>query len=189
MKKMILIFMLVLGVQSLSLDFFDNNTIIKRNMVLIVDGEKINVNIHHLLQMTQMIESNGGRDNYNGRVAKTSYQYEMATVEHYKKLPMVKDMWMNIESLLGRELNPLSNTDAKYVTYIIYFAKLFYHSNLLNDNKYLKETGDIEWAIYKTLWNSSKGASTFNTWVKRSYQVEAEREIYNLIGSERYTSI
>ena len=191
MKKMLVLIIIFLGVtlNSYALDFFENNKIIKKEMSFTVNGKVIEVDVHHLLQMTQMIESNGGRDKYTGRVAKTSYQYEMATVNHYRNLPFVKDLWKNVESLLGRELNPLSDKDAKYVTYIIYFAKLYYHQNLLENNKYLEETGDVEWAIYKTFWNSSKGASTYTKWIERGYQVEAENKIYELVGSELYASI
>lgn len=189
MKKIFMLLFLFIGANLFALDFYNNNNIIRKEMTLTINDKVVKVNIHHLLQMTQMIESNGGRDRYEGRVAKTSYQYEMATVNHYRNLPFVKDFWKNIESMVGRELNPLSNKDAKYVTYIIYFAKLYYHQNLLNNNKYLEETGDIEWAIYKTFWNSSKGASTYTKWIERSYQVEAENRIYELIGSELYASI
>lgn len=190
MRKTFLIILMVISfTKSFSVDFYEDDKVIRSRVDIVVDGEVKSINMHKLLQMTQMIESSGGRDNYKGRVAKSSYQYEMATVNHYKTLPLISDLWKNIESILDKKLNPLNEEDSKYITYIIYFAKLYYHKNLLNNNKYLLESGDLEWAVYKTFWNSSKGASTYKKWKERTFQLEAEIAIYDKLGKYLYATM
>lgn len=190
MKKMILVLLMVMVCSmAKGVTFIEGDRIIRDTVRVKINGEFRNVNIKRLIEMTQVIESSGGLNNFKGRIAKSSYQYEMATVDHYKKLPLIKDIWNNIEDELGRKLNPLKEEDAKYVTYIIYFAKIYYHKNLLLNNKFFEETGDVEWCIYKTLWNSSKGASTYEKWVQRTAQYEAEKLLYAELGSELYNSV
>lgn len=136
---------------------------------IIISGEVKQINMERLLDLTQMIESRGGRDNYKGRVAKTSYQYELETVNHY--LSLIPDLKAYVESELGRELDLYSEDDARYVCWLVYMAKLQYHRNWLDKyNTYYNQSGDVEWAVYKVLWNSIKGASTLNKWRQREVE-------------------
>lgn len=136
---------------------------------IIISGEVKQINMERLLDLTQMIESRGGRDNYKGRVAKTSYQYELETVNHY--LSLIPDLKAHVESELGRELDLHSEDDARYVAWLVYMAKLQYHRNWLDKyNKYYNQSGDVEWAVYKVMWNSIKGASTLNKWRQREVE-------------------
>lgn len=142
---------------------------IPANQDIIISGEVKQINMERLLDLTQMIESRGGRDNYKGRVAKTSYQYELETVNHY--LSLIPDLKAYVESELGRELDLYSEDDARYVCWLVYMAKLQYHRNWLDKyNKYYNQSGDVEWAVYKVMWNSIKGASTLNKWRQREVE-------------------
>lgn len=137
---------------------------------ILISGEVKQINMERLLDMTQMIESRGGKDNYKGRVAKTSYQYELETVNHY--LSLIPDLKAYVESELGRELDVHSEDDARYVAWLVYMSKLQYHRAWLDKyNKYYKQSGDIEWSAYKVLWNSVKGASTLNKWRQREVEL------------------
>ena len=130
---------------------------------LIIGGQLHTIDINRLLYMTQMMESRGGKDKYTGKIAKTSYQYELDTANYYlDKVPELKNY---IEKNLGRKLNLLSENDAKYICWLIYMAKLRYHKNWLDKYyNFFLETGDTEWLVYKVLWNSIKGKSNYNTW-------------------------
>lgn len=142
------------------------------NQDIMISGEVKQINMERLLDLTQMIESRGGRDNYKGRVAKTSYQYELETVNHY--LSLIPDLKAYVESELGRELDLYSEDDARYVCWLVYMAKLQYHRNWLDKyNKYYNQSGDVEWAVYKVMWNSIKGASTLNKWRQREVEYYA----------------
>lgn len=141
------------------------------NQDIIISGEVTQINMERLLDMTQMIESRGGRDPHKGRIAKTSYQYEMQTAKHYIKL--VPDLKKYVESSLNRKLELNKESDARYITYIIYMSKIQYHRGWLDKyDKYYSQSGDVEWAVYKVLWNSVKGASTYKKWKQR------ERELF-----------
>lgn len=136
---------------------------------ILISGDVKQINMERLLDMTQMIESRGGKDNYKGRIAKTSYQYELETVNHY--LSLIPDLKAYVESELGRELDLYSEDDARYVCWLVYMAKLQYHRNWLDKyNEYYNQSGDVEWAVYKVLWNSIKGASTFKKWRQREVE-------------------
>lgn len=159
-KLKALILGLLLSASAYSLDA------IPRYQDLAICDHFVSVDMHRLLELTQMIESRGGRDHYHGRVAKTSYQYEMATAEHYIKLVPEFKKWL--ESEIGRELQLGKEEDARYITYLIYMSKIMYHKNWMDKfSVYYEETGDIEWCMYKVLWNSIKGASTYSKWVQR----------------------
>lgn len=189
MKKMIVaILMLFLGMSTYSVDFLSNNKIIKKEMKLNINGELRTINIHRLIEMTQMMESSGGRNKYSGRIAKSSYQYELATWDHYKKLPMVKDLYNNLSEMIGHKLDPLKEEDSKYITYILYYAKLYYHKNRIVKSKFFNNE-DLEWTIYKEFWNSSKGASTYAKWNQRIREYRVEELIKGEIGLNSYNLI
>lgn len=139
---------------------------IPRYQELRIKDEIVEIDMHRLLALTQMIESRGGKDPFQGRVAKTSFQYEMETAEHY--INLIPEFKSYIESELGRELKYGTEEDAPYISYLIFMAKFQYHRNWLDKyyNIY-KNTGDIEWTVYKLYWNSVKGASTFKKWNQR----------------------
>lgn len=149
---------------------------IPRYQEIMVKDEIVEIDMHRLLALTQMVESRGGKDPYHGRVAKTSFQYEMETAEHYVNL--VPEFRSYIESELGRELKFGSEEDAPYIAYIIFMAKLQYHRGWLDKYyKYYKETGDIEWLVYKVYWNSVKGASTYKKWNQRIAEYHGIKEV------------
>ena len=188
MKKLVILIMVVFGVYSYGVDFLTRDKIIKDKMVIMIGNEKREINIKRLIEMTQMMESSGGRNRYTGRVAKSSYQYEIATWDHYKRLPMVKDLYENISSMVGHKLDPLKEEDSKYITYILYYAKIFYHHKKIATSKFFN-SDDIEWTIYKELWNSSLGASTYAKWVERTSEYKAEMLIKGEIGLDSYNLI
>lgn len=137
--------------------------ILPSTLSLIIGGQLHTIDINRLLYMTQMMESRGGKDKYTGKIAKTSYQYELDTANYY--LDKVPELKKYIEKNLGRKLNLLSENDAKYICWLIYMSKLRYHKNWLDKYyNFFLETGDTEWLVYKVLWNSIKGKSNYNTW-------------------------
>lgn len=161
---------IILGLFLLSVVSFSD--IIPRTQTLEIGGEIHHINIDRLLDLTRQIESRGGKDNYQGRYAKTSYQYELDTVQHY--LSAVPELKSYVEERLGRKLNILSEKDARYITWLVYMAKLRYHKSWLNKYyTYYLETGDTEWLIYKVLWNSIKGKSTYKKWQQRNKELIA----------------
>lgn len=169
MRKLKMLLMgLIISLTSLSFE-------IPRYQEVIINNEIVEIDMHRLLALTQMIESRGGRDPYHGRVAKTSFQYEMETVSHYIKL--VPELKSYIEEELGREIDPRSEDDAPYVAYMIYMSKLQYHRGWLDKYyKFYRDTGDAEWLIYKVYWNSIKGASTYRKWNQRIAEFHGIKE-------------
>lgn len=139
---------------------------IPRYQDIVVKDEVVRIDMHRLLDQTQMIESRGGRDVHRGRVAKTSYQYEIQTAEHYVNLVPELKSW--IEEELGKTLKFNCEEDARNIAYLIYMSKLQYHRDWLDKfDRYYRETGDVEWAVYKIYWNSIKGATTRRKWNQR----------------------
>ncbi|MGL5191632.1 MAG: hypothetical protein ACRC7S_18480 [Cetobacterium sp.] len=134
------------------------------------------IDMRKLINQTAMIESNYGRDNYKGRVAKTFLQIEPKSYEYYVNLsPELKEY---IENELGRELK-LSNENAVFIAYIIYLNKIQTHSNWINKFKHSHYNGDNEWYMYKLYYNSLKGEATYKKWQQR--QIE-----YWRINNEKY---
>lgn len=138
---------------------------------------KINNNIftldmRRLLIQTAMIESNFARDKYRGRVAKTYMQIEKDTAKWY--LSRVSGLRNYIEMELGRKLTWDKDEDAMFVVYLLYMSKIFKHSKILNNEKYLekyfKNHYDVDYYIYKLLYNSIKGKSTYEKWLSRERQ-------------------
>ncbi len=138
------------------------------------------IDMIELLEMTAQVESRYGQDNYNGRVAKTPFQFELDTANHYVSL--VKELKGFLESEIGRELKVENEQDCVYITYLIYMSKLRYHRRWVEKlhKKYFK--GDVEWFIYKIFWNSTKGASTYKKFRMRKNEKDfdkATRLCYN----------
>lgn len=134
------------------------------------------VDMRALLEHTAMIESNYANDNYVNRHAISPYQYEPNT---YKwGLLVSKDLVEYIESELGYSIDPKNPEHSSYVAYIIYMSKLRYHRNLLDK---FDVYGDLDWKIYKILYNSVNGASKHSTWIRRKQELRL-RKINNKVG-------
>lgn len=136
-----------------------------------INGELKTIDMRKLLQVTLMLESRYGLDNYNVKHAKTPFQIEKVTGEHYLKInPYLKEY---IEDNIGRKIKWNRDNDSVYATYIIYLSKLRYHYDWL-DKLYSKVDGnkDTEWYVYKIYWNSVKGASTYVKYKKRLIGLE-----------------
>lgn len=132
------------------------------------------IDLQHLLEMTAQIESRYGKDNYKGRIAKSPFQLEEDTAHHYIKI--VPELKAHLEGSLGRKLKVENERDCVYNTYLVYMAKLRYHKQWLD--KYSKlSNDDVEWLVYKVLWNSVKGASTYNKWKQRKIEKELDKLI------------
>lgn len=146
----------------------DLNTLFKhvpRIQEIKIDGYVYEIDMQHLLIMTMGVESNFGKDKYKGRIAKSPMQFEMTTAEHYVKI--VPELKIYLESKLNRKLT-YNDKDCVFITYLIYMSKLQYHTEWLTKyKKILHNTGDVEWLVYKVMWNSIKGASTYNKWKYR----------------------
>ena len=163
---------IILGLFLFSTLSFSN--IIPKTQTLEIGGEIHHIDIDRLLDLTRQIESRGGKDNYHGKYAKTSYQYELDTVQHY--LGIVPELKEYVENKLGRKLNILSEKDARYITWLVYMAKLRHHKRWLDKYyTYYLDTGDTEWLVYKVLWNSIKGKSTYKKWQQRNKEIILER--------------
>lgn len=120
--------------------------------------------------MTAIIESRYGMDNYKGRIAKTPMQYELATANYYTKIES------ELTNYITQELDiPLSASDeltGVFHSYIIYMSKLRWHRDWLEQYfKYYQTTGDLEWLVYKVLWNSIAGRSTYHKWQHREQEL------------------
>lgn len=135
-----------------------------------IEDEFYSVDMKRLLQMTAMIESRYGTNNYKGRVAKTVFQYEMDTATHYvKQVAILKGY---LENQIGRKININNEKDCVYITYLIYMSKFRFHFDWLDkySNKYFNDV-DAEWLVYKVFWNSTKGASTYKKWKEREMEM------------------
>ena len=168
MKKIIILLMLIPTI-AFGYDLErDLNTLFKyvsQTQEITVDGSIYEVDMRRLLVMTMGIESNFGKDKYHGRVAKSPMQFELSTAEHYVKI--IPELRQYLESKIGRKLT-FKDRDCIYISYLIYMSKLQHHHKWLTRHKrYFIETGDIEWLVYKVLWNSIKGASTYKKWTYR----------------------
>lgn len=197
MKKIILLGMLLLSfishgysVDNLSKDLDTLFTIVSNEQELQVDGVTYKLDIRHLLEMTLQIESRFGQDKYGGRIAKTPFQYEPTTAEHYVKI--MPELKKYIEDKLERKLNLYDNKDCVFVAYIIYMSKVQHHKKWLDkySKTYFRKSGDLEWLLYKTLWNSVKGHSTYKKWKQRAdelSEIKLDRKYnkwYNIIIKE-----
>lgn len=146
------------------------------NQEIIINNHIYTINMDLLLDMTAMIESRNGRDNYNGRVVKTYMQIEEETYKFYSnKVPEFKQY---IEEKLGRKLIWDSDRDARYNAYIIYMGKMQTHSHW--KDKLIKHfNGDVEWYIYKIYYNSIRGKSTYKKWQQRKFEyfIDKSKEV------------
>lgn len=151
--------------------------IVPETQRLKIGSDDVDINVRYLLLMTAMIESNLGRDKYNGRYAKTYLQLEEDSARHYVKI--MPELTIFIENKLGRKLKFNNNKDAVYIAYILYMAKIQYHYNWIAkyQNKLYSYNQDVEWFIYKLYYNSVKGKSTYKTWKRREKQLIALMEV------------
>ena len=134
----------------------------------------VEIDMRQLLLSTAMIESNFGRDNYKGRVAKTYMQIEESTAIWYmSKVPELKNY---LEEQLGRQLIWDRDEDAVFVSYIIYLTKIQVHYRWIDRFSQTLFNGDVEWFIYKLYYNSIKGASKYTKWQHRVSQLNKIKE-------------
>lgn len=174
MRK-IVIGMFVLGKVLMSAPIIDDSLdrlfkIVPRQHEIKYNNNLYEVDMRALLEHTAMIESNYARDKYENRHAISPYQYEPNT---YKwSLSVSKDLVDYIEGELGCKIDPNNPEHSSYVAYIIYMSKLRYHRNLLDK---FDVYGDLDWKIYKILYNSVKGASKHSTWIRRKAELRLRR--------------
>lgn len=155
------------------------STNIRRLIEVVSDTQPIVINdvyydldILHLLEMTVMLESNYGLDNYKGRIAKSPFQYEEPTVNFGMKYN--DDLLEYLEYRLGHKIDPMNDEHSPYVAYLIYMAKLRHHKKYIDIyvKKNPNEDFDPEWLVYKSMYNSHLGASKFDTWNRRKEELD-----------------
>lgn len=131
-----------------------------------IEGNVINLDIKKLLYMTCGMESNFGKDKYDGRIAKSFMQIEKESANYYIKL--MPELTRYIFNSNNIRLQTIRNDNAIYIAYIIYMSKIKHHSKWLNKYSYIfHETKDPEYFVYKIFYNSVKGKSTYKTWKYR----------------------
>lgn len=186
MKKLIILFIILFNVsfsytvEEINADIDKLFTFVSDTHDIKINNEIKTINLRELLRMTLMVESNYGRDNYKGRIAKTPFQLEPNTGKHYKNI--VPELKTYIESCIGRKLNHLKDRDSVYVAYIIYMSKFTHHRSWVDKfskSKYYNH--DNEWFIYKIYWNSIVGATSYSKWEKRRIElIKMEKELYSI---------
>lgn len=177
MKKIIILLLIIssslfarMSTEEINKDIESLFKIVNQYQDIRIEDEFYSVDMKRLLEMTHMIESRRGKDNYLGRVAKTSYQIEEQTINHY--LPLIQDLKCFLEKELNRPLIFGREEDAIYYAYLLYMAKIRFHKNWLDkyyDKYYIDD--DIEWFVYKILYNSIKGKSTYKKWKEREVEL------------------
>lgn len=182
MYKIILLLMILLNSVSFSKYSYENIhkdldklfNIVSHTHNMRIGSNTYNIDLRRLLLQTAMIESNFGRDKYEGRLAKTYLQIEEKTAKWY--LSQVPELKSYIEESLGRELVWYRDDDAIYTAYLIYMSKIFKHNKWIDKYRNSKHfsDGDLEYYIYKIFYNSIKGSSKYITWERR------EKEYYDL---------
>lgn len=130
-----------------------------------INGSTYDIDMRRLLETTAMVESNYGRDSYHNSHAISPFQYERTTVEW--AIRVAPELHRHLSHIAGRTLNYRKTEDSVYYAYLIYFAKMRYHRNWLDS---YAELEDVDWDVYKVLYNSVKGKTTFATWKKRRSQ-------------------
>lgn len=177
MKKAIITLLLlsqvVLGKTKEGIDKDINKlfSIVSKTQQLQIKDDIVNVDLERLMRLTTMIESRYGTNTYKGRIAKSPFQYELDTAKHY--ISVVPELKKFLEDGLNRKISVDNENDCVYTTYLIYMAKIRYHKNWLDKfyNKYYKNSNDAEWLVYKVLYNSIKGASTYKKWKQREIEL------------------
>lgn len=146
-------------------------SITSKTQQLQIKYDIVNVDLERLMRLTTMIESRYGTNTYKGRIAKSPFQYELDTARHY--ISVVPELKSFLECELGRQINVDNEDDCVYITYLIYMSKIRHHKNWLDKfyNKYYKNSKDAEWLVYKVLYNSIKGASTYKKWKQREIEL------------------
>ncbi|MGL6185573.1 MAG: hypothetical protein ACRC1T_09375 [Clostridium chrysemydis] len=177
MNKIILLLMILINSVSFSKYSVENiHKDVDKLFTIVSDTHNVRIgnniydlDLKRLLLQTAMIESNLGRDKYNGRIAKTYMQIEEKTAKWY--MSQVPELKSYIEEELGRKLVWNKDSDAVFVSYLIYMSKLQQHHSWLNKFRHTNHfKGDVEYYIYKIFYNSLKGASTLNRWNKREIE-------------------
>lgn len=178
MKKLIIALMIIIGTttfgkltpKQIDRDIERLFKIVSPIQELNVNGNIMEIDLKRLMRMTAMVESRFATNKYSGKIAKSAFQYEMATANHY--VGIVGELKNYLETEIGREISLTNDNDCVYVTYLIYMSKLRHHRGWLDKYYTLfRETGDIEWLVYKVLWNSVKGATTYNKWQNRDMEM------------------
>ena len=177
MKKIIMILILVVSTysysrdpQQISNDIQHLFTIVNKYQDIIVDGVVYQVDMERLLEMTAMVESRYGTNNYKGRIAKTEFQFELTTANHY--VTIANELKGFLEEKLGRKISIDNDRDSVYIAYIIYMSKIRYHRDWLDKHKNIYEKSfDIEYLLYKVLWNSVLGKTTYSKWIDRQKEM------------------
>lgn len=170
MKRVIIFFIISLSLFSKKIEGNDKLfSIVSPTQDIRVGDYIYQIDIKRLLEMTQMMESRGGRDNYRGRIAKTSYQLEYDTIKHY--IPLCEELKCFLEDELGRKLVFGKEEDAIYYTYLLYMVKIRYHRDWLEKYIQYSRENDIEWLVYKILFNSINGKSNYKKWKEREKEL------------------
>ena len=178
MKRIIILLLIVSSVlhakmtpKDIDKDINNLFKIVNQYQDIRIKDEFYSVDLKRLLQVTCMVESRYGTNNYKNRIAKSPFQYEMETATHYVKHVSILKGYL--ESQLGRRININSEKDCVYITYLIYMSKFRFHFEWLEkySDKYF-DNNDAEWLVYKIFWNSIEGATTYKKWKEREVEME-----------------
>lgn len=172
MFKIICVFIILsynlFGYSNVSTDINRLFDIVNDKQEIIIDGITYEIDLRKLIQMTAIIESNYGRDNYNNRVAKTYMQIEENTAKCINSIPEITNF---LEDELGHKIIWNQNNSAVCTVYLIYLYRLKYYFHWINKYKDIfYQTNDLEWFIYKLFYNSIHGHSTYKKWKYRINQ-------------------
>ena len=183
LKIKIIIFGVILCISSygrgihnqISLNIRKLMTITSQTQSLNVNGKIYEVDMLELLEMTTMLESRYALDKYGDRIAKSPFQYELPTINFAMRYN--ENLKSYLESRLGHTIDPNNDAHSPYVAYLIYMTRLR-HNKVWVDRYERKHSdeNDIEWILYKSLYNSTLGKSTYNKWKERKKELN---EIYD----------
>lgn len=144
---------------------------VPRNHAIEYDGTIYEVDMRSLLEHTAAIESNYGLDRYRNKHAISPFQYEKTTARW--SLSVGKELVSYLEERLGHKIEYGSVEHGAYVAYVIYMTKLRYHRGWLDQ---FNVGGELDWKMYKILYNSIDGASTYDKWLFRKEQLRNRRD-------------
>lgn len=171
MKKLLLFIILSINLFGYSPNKIEKDldklfSIVYQEQPIEIGGQLCHIDMRRLLWLTSGMESNFGRDEHHGRIAKTYFQFEKDSAEYY--LSKQPQMVNYIEGCLHRKLDVTRNEDAVYIAFIFYMSKIQVHRKWIEKYKYmLYQTNDLEWYFYKLLFNSTKGKATYIQWKYR----------------------
>ena len=135
------------------------------------DGTMYEVDMRALLEHTAAIESNYGFDRYRNKHAISPFQYEKVTARW--SMSVGKELVSYLEEKLGHRIEYGNVEHSAYIAYVIYMTKLRYHRDWLDK---FNVGGELDWKMYKILYNSIEGASTYEKWLFRKEQLRNRRD-------------